>query len=554
MITLRGKGICDGIAFGRMRFVDSPPPAAVERQAVDPASEVERYRAANCQAIASLDDLYAKAVADVGEAGAEILSVHQMMLDDEDFREAVESAITDQRISAEAAVAVAESHFADVFEHMDDDYMRGRALDIHDIADQLRQCLAGGHEAVNLDSPAIVAGRDLTPSQTMRLDRANLLGLVTAEGSPTSHTAILARALGIPAVIGVGQDLTAGCDGVDAIVDGESGVVYLEPDDETRRRSQSRQAGLAAARDQLDALRGLDNVSKDGVRVDVFANIGGPGDLEAVTSNDAGGVGLFRTEFLYLGRDDYPSEEEQFEAYKAVAQGMGGKLVIVRTLDIGADKQAGYFGLPPEENPALGMRAIRLCLTRQDIFVTQLRAIYRASDFGELAIMLPMIASVDEVRQAKEIAARVLADLDRAGVAHADHVPIGIMVETPAAAVISDLLAEEAEFFSIGTNDLTQYTLAIDRQNQALDQFRDPHHLAVLRLIARTVDNGHRHGIKVGICGELGADTSLTATFLAMGVDELSVSASSVMKVRQAVRQTDVGAVRDSLDERQATK
>ena len=469
-----------------------------------------------------------------------LFEAHQMMLDDLDFVESIEGMIENDRVNAEAAVSDTGAQFAEMFAAMDDSYMQARAADIRDISARVIGILTGeGESGIVSDVPCIVAADDLAPSETVQLDKALILGFITAGGSANSHTAILARTMGIPAIISAGDALQPEMEGKYAIIDGQTGEAVVEPDDAERERLLKRQAKEKALKELLDQLKGKPNVTKDGRNVMVYCNIGSPADIDAVLQNDGGGIGLFRSEFLYLQGSDYPTEDEQFEAYKTVAERMGGKRVIIRTLDIGADKQADYFHLDKEENPAMGLRAIRICLTRPEVFRTQLRALYRASAYGKIAIMFPMITSVWEVQEIKRICRNIRAELAEEGVPMADKVELGIMIETPAAVMMSAELAHEVDFFSVGTNDLTQYTLAVDRQGVGLDRFFDAHHPAVLRMIRMTAENAHKAGIWIGICGELGADAELTETFLSMGIDELSVSPSAVLPLRSAIRSID---------------
>ncbi len=541
MITLQGKGVFGGIAIGTLCFYKKRDSQVKRISVEDPQKEIERFINARRRAEQELKELYSKALVEVGEANAAIFEIHQMMLDDEDFCEAITHVITSQQVNAEYAVAVAADRFSSMFSAMEDAYMRARAADVRDVSDRLLSILEGREREQTLQGEAmIIAADDLVPSETVQLDKDKVLAFVTRKGSANSHTAILARTMNIPAIVSIGDDLKAEYEGKCAVVDGFSGTLYIEPSEKilhqmkTRKKAESEKAAL------LQKLKGLDNVTRDGVRVQVFANIGNPSDLGAVLENDAGGVGLLRSEFLYLGAQDYPSEETQFSAYKAVLETMAGKKAVIRTLDIGADKQADYFNLPHEENPAMGFRAIRICLDRQEIFKTQLRALYRASAFGRLAIMFPMITSVEEVRRIKEIIQSVKARLDAENIKYDENVEIGIMVETPAAAIISDELAPEVDFFSVGTNDLSQYTLAIDRQNQKLDSFFDSHHPAILRLIETAAHNAHKNGIWIGICGELAADLELTEWFLRIGVDELSVSPPYVLPLRKRIREINL--------------
>lgn len=534
MVVLEGKSVFGGIAIGRISVFhkeDSP----VKREAIEDAgAEVKRFETAREQAKEELARLYNKALKEVGEANAMIFEVHQMMLDDLDYVESVTNMIDTQQINAEFAVAATGDNFSQMFAAMDDAYMKERAADVKDISNRVIRILQGKRTGqFNSEEAVILVAEDLAPSETVQLDKSKVLSFVTHLGSTNSHTAILARTMNIPALIGV--PIEAGIEGKMAVVDGFTGTFYIEPDEETLKRYETRKEEEENKKKLLQELKGKDTVTGDGRKINLYANIGGVGDVAAVLANDAAGIGLFRSEFLYLESNTLPSEEEQFKAYKAVAETMAGKKVIIRTLDIGADKQVDYLELGKEDNPAMGYRAIRICLNRPDIFKTQLRAIYRASHYGMISIMFPMIISVDEVKQIKGIVAEVKAELDKQELPYGE-VELGIMIETPAAVMISDLLAKEVDFFSIGTNDLTQYTLAIDRQNPKLDNIYDAHHEGVLRMLKMVVDNGHKEGCWVGICGELGADTSLTKTFVDMGVDELSVSPSMVLKVREAVR------------------
>lgn len=535
MQTLKGKSVYGGIAIGPISIYQNKEQQVKRSRITDPAGEILRYQKAVTEAKEQLGALYQKAVKEVGEVNAMIFEVHQMMLDDMDYQDAVSNMIETQQVNAEYAVAITGDHFSQMFAAMDDDYMRERAADVKDISNRLIAILVGKTSASKKEKeePVILLAEDLAPSETVQLDKSKVLSFVTRGGSTNSHTAILARTMNIPALIGV--DFTPDLDGKMAIVDGYNGTIYIEPDQETVEKMRERQQEDLHQKKLLEELKGKENITLDGRKISLYANMGSVSNLASVLQNDAGGIGLLRSEFLYLEADDYPTEEEQFQAYKTVAETMAGKQVIIRTLDIGADKQVDYFHLDHEDNPAMGYRAIRICLTREDIFKTQLRAILRASAFGKIGIMYPMIISIEEVRKAKEVFAAVKLELEEQGIP-VGQVEQGIMIETPAAVMISDLLADEVDFFSIGTNDLTQYTLAIDRQNPKLDQFYNPHHEAVLRMIQMTVKNGHEKGCWVGICGELGADTSLTETFIQMGVDELSVSPSMILKVREAIR------------------
>lgn len=535
METYQGKAIYKGIAIGEIFFYSKEGQPVKRIRTEDTKAELARYEKAKEKALEELGKLYAKAAAEVGEMNAQIFEVHAMMLKDEDFHDSVVSIIQNQQVNAEYAVAVTGDNLAEMFAGMDDDYMKARSADVKDISERLLTLLGGKGANVSLgDKSCIIAAKDLSPSETVQLDKRKVLAFVTRQGSSNSHTAILARTMNIPALIGV--EIDRRFHGKTAIVDGYSGKLIVEPDEETKREYEKKQREEQEKKKLYQSLKGKEDVTKSGQQVKLYANIGNVTDLAAVLQNDAAGIGLFRSEFLYLEKEAYPTEEEQFQVYKKVAQTMAGKQVIIRTLDIGADKQAGYFKLEKEENPAMGLRAIRICLTRQDVFKTQLRALFRAAAFGNLGIMYPMIISVDEVKQIKALAEAVKEELRAEGIPFGN-VQQGIMIETPAAAIISDLLAKEVDFFSIGTNDLTQYTLAIDRQNPKLEPFFDAHHEAVLRLIETVVKNGHQEGIWVGICGELGADTKLTGRFLEMGLDELSVSPSMVLPVRKAIRE-----------------
>lgn len=542
MTIFNGKGVYGAIALGKIS-VFKRREAEVRRVHIDaPEAEKARLTAAKEKALAQLQEIYDKALREVGEANAQIFEIHMMMIEDDDYNESIESIIDTQSVNAEYAVAVTADNFAEMFASMEDAYMQARSADVKDISNRIIACLSDdGAEENNSDEKVIICADDLAPSETVLLDKDKVLAFVTAHGSSNSHTAILARNMNIPAVIGAGKAfLEAIKDGMYAAVDGYTGEVFLEPDEETRARLDKKKSDDEAKKKLLQELKGKENVTLDGTKINIFANIGGVDNIGAVLANDAGGIGLFRSEFLYLESEDYPTEDQQFAAYKKVLESMAGKKVIIRTLDIGADKQVDYFGLAKEENPALGFRAIRICLTRPGIFKTQLRALYRASAFGNLGIMFPMITSVSELEKIQSICNEVKAELMADGIAFSESVELGIMIETPAAAVISDRLAPMVDFFSVGTNDLTQYTLACDRQNAALEPFVDTHHEAILRLIEMSAKNAHANGAWIGICGELAADTSLTETFLRMGIDELSVSPSFVLSVRDAVRRTDL--------------
>lgn len=539
MEVLNGKSVFGGIAIGKISIYDKGDGQVKREKIQDAAAEVQRFETAKEKAKEQLGALYEKALREVGEVNAMIFEVHQMMLDDLDYVESIVHMIENQQVNAEYAVATTGDNFSDMFSSMDDDYMKARAADVKDISNRVISVLQGKTDSgLTGDEPVIVVADDLAPSETVQMDKTKVLAFVTRHGSTNSHTAILARTMNIPALIGV--DYSDDMDGMEAVVDGYGGVFYVKPDEKTRARFAAKQQEDDNKKRLLQELKGKQNVTLDGKTINLYANIGGVSDVAEALRNDAGGIGLFRSEFLYLGSDTFPTEEEQFTAYRTVAENMAGKKVIIRTLDIGADKQVDYFDLNKEENPAMGYRAIRICLDRPEIFKTQLRAIYRASYYGNIAIMYPMIISVDEVRQIKGIVAEVKAELDGQGLPYGE-VEQGIMIETPAAVMISDLLAKEVDFFSIGTNDLTQYTLAIDRQNPKLDNIYDSHHEAVLRMIQMVVDNGHRENCWVGICGELGADVTLTEAFLRMGIDELSVSPTFVLKVREKIRSVNVG-------------
>ena len=536
-MKLEGKSVFSGIAIGKCKIFGKKDQVVKRSKVTDTDLEIKRFTQAKEQAKSQLAALYEKALKEVGEANAAIFEVHQMMLDDLDYVESITNMISSQGINAEYAVATTGDNFAEMFAAMDDDYMRERAADVKDISNRVIHILQGGSEQAGLgDQPVIILADDLAPSETVQLDKSKVLSFVTRHGSTNSHTAILARTMNIPALIGV--DYPEDAEGHMAVVDGRNGVFLLDPTEEELTKYEAlRQEEVEKAR-LLQELKGKENVTKAGRKIALYANIGGVGDVASVLANDAGGIGLFRSEFLYLETEDYPSEEQQFKAYRTVAENMAGKKVIIRTLDIGADKQVDYFGLEHEENPAMGYRAIRICLDRKEIFKTQLRAIYRASYYGNISIMFPMIISVDEVKAAKEMCATVQEELKSEGIPYGK-VELGIMIETPAAVMISDLLAKEVDFFSVGTNDLTQYTLAIDRQNPKLDNIYDAHHPAILRMLQMIIDNGHKEGCWVGICGELGADVTLTDTFIKMGVDELSVSPSMILKVREQIRNSD---------------
>lgn len=540
MQIYNGKSVFGGIAIGKISVYQKKEQQVKRVKIDDPEQEMARYEKAKAEGIKQLQGLYDKALREVGEANAAIFEVHQMMMEDDGYNESVENIIRSQGVNAEYAVATTGDNYAQMFSAMDDDYMRERAADVRDISERLLTILNGEETgAVDADEPKIIVAEDLAPSETVQLDKDKVLSFVTVKGSLNSHTAILARTMAIPALVNASVPLESEIDGRLGIVDGVNGTFYVDPDEETLAEMKKRQEEDLSRKQLLLTLKGKENVTLDGQKVMLYANIGNIKDLATVIQNDAGGIGLFRSEFIYLEKEDFPTEEEQFQIYRQVAQTMAGKRVIIRTLDIGADKQCDYFHMEHEENPALGCRAIRICLTRPEIFKTQLRALFRASAFGKIAIMYPMITSVQEVRKIKEIVEEVKAELTTQGVEFGNPEQ-GIMIETPAAAIISDDLAKEVDFFSIGTNDLSQYTMAIDRQNPQLDLFFDPHHPAVLRMISLVVENAHKAGIWAGICGELGADQSLTKEFLAMGVDELSVSPGSILPLRKIILETNV--------------
>lgn len=537
-MVLEGKSVFGGIAIGRLSIYNKKENQVKREKITDVEAEITRFTDAKETAKEQLKGFYEKAVKEVGEVNAAIFEVHQMMLDDLDYVESITNMIRAQEVNAEFAVASTGDNFSKMFAAMDDDYMKERAADVKDISNRVISILQNAENgSVTGEEPVILLADDLAPSETVQLDKSKVLSFVTRHGSTNSHTAILARTMNIPALIGI--DFSEDVNGKMGIVDGYTGKLYIEPDEETMKKYEAKKAEDENKKRLLLELKGKENVTLDGKKINLYANIGGVADVANALSNDAGGIGLFRSEFLYLESEDYPTEEAQFAAYKTVAENMAGKKVIIRTLDIGADKQVDYFHMEKEENPAMGYRAIRICLDRPEIFKTQLRAIYRASYYGTISIMFPMIISVKEVKRIKEIVAEVKAELTAEGIPFKD-CELGIMIETPAAVMISDLLAEEVDFFSIGTNDLTQYTLAIDRQNPKLDSFYDSHHEAILRMLQMVVDNGHKHGCWVGICGELGADTTLTSTFLKMGFDELSVSPAMILRVREEIRNTKV--------------
>lgn len=542
MKQFTGKGVYGAVAMGKISLFKKQDTLIQRTSVTDTEAEKARVEAAKAAASEQLQAIYEKALKEVGETNAQIFEIHMMMLEDDDYNESIQNIIDTQKVNAEYAVSITADNFAEMFSAMDDAYMQARAADVRDISDRIIANLTG-NVAVQEDSDEkrIICADDLAPSETVSLDKDKVLAFVTAHGSSNSHTAILARNMNIPAVIGVGSDfLKEVQDGTEAIVDGFTGEIFVDPDEETRRRLLEKQKADEEKKRLLLELKGKENVTKDGTKVNIYANIGSVDNIGAVLLNDAGGIGLFRSEFLYLENTDYPNEEQQFLAYKRVLESMAGKKVIIRTLDIGADKQVDYFHLKKEDNPAMGYRAIRICLTRPEIFKTQLRALYRASIYGNLGVMFPMITSVSELEKILAICEEVKAELREQGVTYSDTMELGIMIETPAAAIISDRLAPMVDFFSVGTNDLTQYTLACDRQNPDIEPFIDTHHEAILRLIEMSAKNAHANGAWIGICGELAADTTLTETFLRMGIDELSVSPAFVLKVRDAVRNVDL--------------
>ena len=540
MITIKGKSVFGGVSIGKIMFYKRNEKVIKRTHVDDVDAEWKRFCDAKDTAVSQLKELYDKAIEDVGEANAMIFEIHQMMLEDLDYLESIENIIRTQEVNAEFAVATTADNFAQMFAAMDDAYMQGRAADVKDVSERVLDILCGVSGGMKeMTEPCIIAADDLAPSETVQLDKSKVLGFATMYGSSNSHTAILARTMNIPAVIGLGEDLLTKYDGKMAVIYGFTGMLYIDPDEETMKVMEEKRAKDQEQKALLEQLKGKENVTKSGQKINVYANIGNVSDVGAVLKNDAGGIGLFRSEFLYLENSDFPTEEQQFAVYKQVAENMAGKKVIIRTLDIGADKQVDYFGLDKEENPALGYRAIRICLTRKEIFKTQLRALYRAAMFGNISIMFPMIISVAEVHEIKAIIAEVKEELKNEGIPFKDDVELGVMIETPASVMISRELAKEVDFFSVGTNDLTQYTLAIDRQNAKLDKFYDPHHPAVLAMIKMAADNAHAEGAWIGICGELGADLELTEEFLKMGLDELSVSPAMVLPLRKRIRECE---------------
>lgn len=548
MISIQGKGVSNGVAYGPLYFYQRATTTLRRYTVEDTESEWKRFKDAQQKCIDQLGELAEKAREEAGDDAAMLFETHQLMAEDLDYEDAIQASIMEEGNNAEAAVTDTAATFAEMFASMDDAYMQARAADVKDVSNRILNILFGVVQGgIDSDIPVILAADDLAPSETIQLDKTKILAFVTEGGSSSSHTAILARTIGIPAIVGVGDQLKKEYEGRPAIVDGSTGQVYVDPDEDTTTYLLEKRRKLLEYQEMLEEMKGKENVTLDGQEIRVYCNIGSPEDVHSVLVNDGGGVGLFRSEFLYLNCDDYPDEEYQFEAYKKALSDMGNKEVIIRTLDIGADKQIEYFQLPKEENPALGNRALRICLNRPEIFRTQLRALFRASAYGHLGIMFPMVTSVWEVREAKKMCEQVKKELKEEGIPYDEHVQIGIMVETPAAAVMSDRLAKEVDFFSCGTNDLTQYTLACDRQNNDLGRFFDPHHPAVLRLLKMVCDNAHKNGIWVGICGELGADLALTETFLSIGIDELSVSPRSVLPLRKKIRETTVSDVKDAI-------
>lgn len=548
MVQFRGKGASNGVASGPVYFYQRVPQHVEHRTDCDPTQELARFNTAKEQTSRELGELYDKTLAQAGAESAALFEAHQMILEDLDYIESIEEQITQDHVNAEAAVSQTSAQFQTMFANMEDEYMQARAADIRDISDRVLRALCGvSGDAITFSAPVILAADDLTPSETIQLDRTKILGFITGAGSTNSHTAILARTLGIPAIVDVGAGLSDAFNGQEIFLDGQTGEAFIQPDTQTRERLIKKQHKEHVQRELMDKLRGEPNVTLDGRNIMVYCNIGNPSDIGAVLQNDGGGIGLFRSEFLYMQSNDYPSEDVQFSVYREAAERMCGKRVIIRTLDIGADKQASYFQLDKEENPAMGLRAIRICLSRPEVFRTQLRALYRASAYGKIAIMFPMITSLWEVQEIKRICASVQRELKQENIPMAEYVELGIMIETPAAVMISAELAKQVDFFSIGTNDLTQYTLAVDRQSRCLDRYFDPHHPAVLRMIKLTADNAHKAGIWVGICGELGADLELLEYFLAMDIDELSVSPAAVLPLRNAIRQIDSRVKREAL-------
>lgn len=546
MITLKGTPVCGGIAFGKIYMFSRSSSTVKRSHTNNPDKEIQRFHDARAAASEELEALYNKALNEVGEENAMIFQIHKMMLDDLDYSESVENMISEQKLNCETAVAMTSDNFVKMFEAMEDSYMRGRSADVKDVSERLLRILSG-EDTLSLTEPVIIAADDLAPSETVQLDKSKILAFATSGGSTNSHTSILARMMNIPAMIGVSELMNDEYGNQWAILDGFNGNIYINPDEATVTKMHEALERENHRRELLNKLRGKESITKDGVKIELCANIGNVLDAGIALSNDAEGIGLFRSEFLYLESSAYPTEDVQFGAYKDVLSKMINKRVVIRTLDIGADKSVDYFNMPKEENPALGVRAIRICLNREDIFKTQLRALYRASVFGQLAIMFPMITSEWEIKEVFRIVDEVKNELDSEGIAYSKNVELGCMIETPAAAIISDILAQYLDFFSIGTNDLTQYTLAADRQNPDIGKFCDPHHIAILRLIRMVCDNAHKNGLWVGICGELGADITLTETFLALGIDELSVIPSAILPLRQRVTEINVLEVKEKI-------
>ncbi len=542
MQIMKGKPVCGGVAEGKLFYLKRGGRQVLRVSVDDAAHEHERMSAAREKALNELKALYDKALPEVGEQGAMIFEIHQMMVEDEDYRESIENIINTQSVNAEYAVSVTKENFAKMFSEMEDPYMRERAADVRDVSDRLINCLAGGQGLTGPETPAIIAADDLTPSETVQLDKEKILAFATSGGSTNSHTAILARTMGIPAIIGLGESLAAEMHGADAVADGNTGELYIEPDEESLAALRDKKRLADEHKALLEEYKGKPNVTLDGREVLLYSNIGNPSELGLVLQNDSGGIGLFRSEFIFLESEDFPTEEQQFQIYKTVAQTMAGKRVVFRTLDIGADKQIGYFKLDKEENPALGIRGLRLCIERPAIFKTQLRALLRASSFGKAAIMFPMVSSAWEIEAARAALEEAKAELSSEGVLYDRDIEFGIMIETPAAALISGELAPLVDFFSVGTNDLTQYALAVDRQNHKAERYCDTHHEAVLRLIELSAKNAHAHGKWIGICGELAGDLSLTERFLRMGIDELSVSPAKTLELRRLIRELDLTA------------
>lgn len=548
MLTINGIGVFGGIAFGKSEFFQTGDLKVKKHNVQDVDKELDRFENASTEAKNQLQGLYEKALDEVGEANAAIFEIHQMMLEDADFVQSIKNIIQTQSVNAEYAVSQTGENFASVFSSMDDDYMKERATDVRDISERLIAVLTGGDlNQIDVGTDVILMAEDLTPSQTVQLEKDKIKAFITAEGSTNSHTAILARMMNIPAIVSAGDEINESLRGKDVIVDGFTGTIYVEPDEETIHLMTERFEEEKRKKLMLETLKGKENITKDGQKIDVYANIGGISDIATALQNDAGGIGLFRSEFLYLEQDNYPDEETQFKAYKIAAETLAGKRVVIRTLDIGADKQIAYFDLPKEENPAMGYRAIRICLDRQELFKTQLRALLRASSHGKISIMFPMITSLEEILEIKAILADVKRELDANGISYDADVEIGVMIETPAAALISDLLAKEVDFFSIGTNDLTQYTLALDRQNPKLKRYYKPHHAALLRMIKATAENAHKENAWVGICGELASDLELTEFFLAAGIDELSVAPPYILPLREKIRESSINDIKENI-------